>query len=172
MRKILKTLFAIKNEAGFTILEVLISMTLLSVGILGLASSAHNASHYQRQSKDMTQATMHATNQLEAIKRVATNEPTGGAFGFAYLVDSTASGYLNGYAAPDDWTRSSLDTIEGMNRSWKLNIYPLNSTDYDFTDPNQIRMVEAEVTVQWTNEKGQSKNVQLATVLHRRQFIQ
>lgn len=160
------------SDRGFTMLEILVSLVLLTVGILGILSSVSSVMHYQRHSRDMTLATMHATNKLEEIKRVGTNEPTGGAFGFSHLVDSTAGGYVNGYTAPDDWTRSSSDTVDGMTRTWTLNIYPFQDANQDFTVPNLIRMVEAVVTVQWTDERGNQKNVELATVLHRRQFIQ
>ena len=162
----------IKSQAGFAMLEVLVGMAIMTVGILGLLSSVNTVNHFQRHSKDMTLASLHAANKLEEIKRIGTNEPVGGAFGFNYLVNDTASGYLNGYTAPDDWTRSSSDTVNGMTRTWSIDIYPFQSANYDFTVPNLIRMVEAVVTVQWTDERGQQQNVELATVLYRRQFIQ
>ena len=154
-------------------LEVMVSMTLLTVGILGLLSSVSTVNHFQRHSKDMTLATMHSSNKFEEIKRVGTNEPTGGAFGFNNLVDDTTGGYLNGYAAPDDWTRSSSDTVEGMTRSWTLSIYPSSAqtSAQSFLIPGAIRMVEVVVTTSWTDEKGDSKSVEVATVLHRRQFV-
>ena len=101
MKKISNTSFTIRNEAGFTLLEVLISMVIMTVGILGILSSVNSVNHFQRHSRDMTMATMHATNKLEEIKRVATNEPTGGAFGFNYFVNDGATGFLNGYGTPD-----------------------------------------------------------------------
>lgn len=154
-------------------LEVLTSLVILTVGILGVLSSVNSISHYQRHSKNMTLATMHATNKLEEIKRVATNEPTGGAFGFDYLVDDGAGGYLNGFTASDDWTRSSNDVVDGFNRSWSISVYPSSAqtASQSFLIPGAIRMVEAVVTTTWTDEKGESKNVELAVVLHRRQFL-
>jgi len=154
-------------------LEVLVGMSILTVGILGLLSSVNTVNHFQRHSKDMTLATMYSTNKIEEVKRVGTNEPTGGAFGFGYLVDDTAGGYLNGYTASDDWTRSSSDTVNGMTRNWSLSVYPGSAQTgaQSFLVPGAIRMVEAVVTTSWTNEKGDTKNVELAVVLHRRQFL-
>lgn len=173
MNKTSKLLVPTRNEAGFTLIEVMVSLTIMTVGILGLLSSVNTVNHYQRHSKDMTLATMHSTNKLEEVKRVATNEPTGGAFGFGYLVDDTASGFLNGYTASDDWTRSSSDTIDGLTRSWSISVYPASSQTaaQSFLVPGAVRMVEAVVTTSWTDEKGGSKSVEVATVLHRRQFL-
>ncbi len=171
MKKISQLSVPIRNDAGFTLIEVLISMTLMTVGILGLLSSVNSVNHYQRHSKDMTLATMHSGNKLEEIKRTATNEPTGGAFGFGYLVDDT--GYLTGYTAADDWTRSSSDTVDGLTRNWSLSVYPASAQTaaQSFLIPGAIRMVEAVVTTSWTDEQGNAKNVVVATVLHRRQFL-
>lgn len=173
MKKKSKFSIPIRNDAGFTLFEVMVSLTVMTVGILGLLSSVSSVNHFQRQSKEMTLATMHATNKLEEVKRVATNEPTGGAFGFGYLVDDTAGGYLNGYTAVDDWTRSSSDTVDGLTRSWSLSVYPASAqtAEQSFLIPGAVRMVEAVVTTSWTDEKGDSKSVEVATVLHRRQFL-
>jgi prepilin-type N-terminal cleavage/methylation domain-containing protein len=175
-RTLMKTNFdcnhQFRKDAGYTIIEVLVSIAILSVGMLGLISSANSVSHYQRQSNQLTIATLAATNKLEEIKRLATNEPTGGAFGFNYLVTDTTGGYLNGYTAPDDWTRSSSDTVNGVGRSWTVQVFPIvNDANESFLNPLSVKMVEAVVTTTWTDELGQSKNVELAAVLHRRQFV-
>ena len=168
----LKIFRPLENPAGFTLIEVLASMVILSVGILGLASAVTSVNQYQNQSKNTTLATMHTTNKLEEIKRMGTNEPTGGAFGFDFLIDDGVNGYLNGYAAPDIWTRSSSDTINGFTREWELTVYPVTAqATEDFTDPTQIHMVEVVVTTSWVDAKGGTKSVEIATVLHRRQFI-
>lgn len=173
MKKTSQLSVPIRNDAGFTLIEVLISMTLMTVGILGLLSSVNSVNHYQRHSKDMTLATMHSGNKLEEIKRAATNEPTGGAFGFGYLVDD--AGYLTGYTATDNWTRSSSDTVDGLTRSWSISVYPTPGSGQtaaeSFLIPGAIRMVEAVVTTSWTDEQGNARNVVVATVLHRRQFL-
>lgn len=160
------------NSAGFTLIEVLASMVILSVGILGLASSINSVNQFQNQSKNMTLATMHTTSKLEEIKRKGTNEPTGGAFGFDYLVDDSANGFLNGYTAPDDWTRTSSDTINGFTRTWQLTIYPASAqASESFTNPDTIHLVDVAVTTSWVDEKGNTKTAQAGTVMHRRQFF-
>ncbi len=159
------------NPRGFTMLEVLISMSIFAVGILGLISSVTSVMHYQRHSKDMTLATMHATAKLEEIKRRATNEPTGGAYGFSYLVKQDGTGYTAGYTGTN-FKKESSDVIDGYNRAWSLEIYPASvQGTQSFTDPGGIKMVEAVVTASWVDEKGETKSVEVATVLHRRQFV-
>ena len=160
------------NSAGFTLIEVMASMVILSVGILGLASAVNSVNQYQNQSKNVTLATMYTTNQLENIKRLATNEPTGGNFGFGFLVDDT-NGFLVGYLTPDDWTRTSSVTVNGFTTNTVFTIFPAGAqATEDFTNPNTIHMVDVGVTTSWVDKKGNTKSVQVGTVLHRRQFIQ
>ncbi len=162
---------ALRNASGFTMLEVLISMSIFAVGILGLISSVNSVMHYQRHSKDLTLATMHSTAKLEEIKRRATNEPTGGAYGFDYLVRQDGTGYTAGYSG-SNFKKESSDTIDGYNRSWSLEIYPTSVQGAQtFATPATIAMVEAVVTTSWVDETGETKSVEVATVLHRRQFV-
>ncbi len=168
----LKIFLPFGNAAGFTLIEVLASMVILSVGILGLASSINSVTQFQNQSKNMTLATMHTTSKLEEILRKGTNEPTGGAFGYDYLVDDSTNGFLNGYAAPDDWTRSSNDVVDGFSRSWVFTIYPASAQATEsFVSPGTIHMVDIGVTTSWVDENGNTKSVQSGTVMHRRQFV-
>ena len=170
----LKKFLSFGNSAGFTLIEVLASMTILSVGILGLASAVNSVNQYQNQSKNVTLATMYTTNQLENIKRFATNEPTGGSFGFDFLIGNGVNDFLslNGYALTDDRTRTDSVTVNGFTTESVLTIFPTTApTAENFTNPGAIRLVDIQVTTTWTNAKGNTKTVQAGTVLHRRQFI-
>lgn len=163
------------NTKGFTLIEALVSMVILSVGILGLASSINSVTRYQNLSKDVTLATMHTTSKLEEIKRFATNEPTGGAFGFDYLVGDENDDFfaLNGYANTDDRTRTaSVVTADGYTVESVITIFPANAPQAEnFTNPGAIRLVDAQVTTTWTDKSGNGQTVQSGTVLHRRQFV-
>jgi Tfp pilus assembly protein PilV len=183
MKKInLKTRFKnfcpLGNAEGFTLIEALISMVILSAGILGLAASINSVDHFQQRSKDVTLATMYMTNELENIKRFATNEPTGGTFGFGYLVDSV-NGLVspaNGYAATSTTTRTAnVVTPDGFTVQTVLTVFPgpppIPAVE-DFTVPNSITMVDAQVTTSWVDHRGNNKSVVAGTILHRRQFVQ
>ncbi len=168
----------VRNSDGFTLIEALVSMVILSVGILGLAASVNSVNHFQERSRDVTLATMHMTNELENIKRFATNEPTGGNFGFGYLVDSVNGlvSTANGYAATSATVRTaSVVTPDGFTVETILTVFPgpppVPAVE-DFTVPNSITMVDAQVTSSWVDDRGNNNSVVAGTILHRRQFVQ
>ena len=173
-----KIFLPFRNSAGFTLIEALISMVILSVGILGLAASVNSVNHFQQRSRDVTLATMYMTNELENIKRFATNEPTGGTFGFGYLVDSV-NGFVspaNGYAATSNTTRTAtVVTPDGFTVQSVLTVFPgppPAPAVEDFTIPNTITMVDAQVTTSWVDDRGNNNSVVAGTIIHRRQFVQ
>ncbi len=165
----------LKSSAGFTLIEALVSMVILSVGILGLASSINSVTRFQNQSKDVTRATMYSSSKLEEIKRFATNEPTGGAFGFDYLVGDQAIDFftVNGYALTNDRTRTAtVATADGFTIESVISIFPTTAPAAEnFTNPGAIRLVDVQVTTSWTDDSGNNKSIQTGTVLHRRQFV-
>ncbi len=162
-----------RKESGFTLIEVLISIVVLVVGIMGLLSSFNSVSHHQRNSDDNTEATMLASDQLELIKRTATNEPLGGAHGFEYFVDDQ-NGFLTSYSAPDDYTRTKTESLSGgFTRKTTVSIFPPSAQSReDFTQPNTIHMVDVNVEVSWVSSSGHNKKVEIGTALQRRQFVQ
>ncbi len=160
-----------QSHSGFTFIEVLVAITILSVGILGLLSTSGSVSLNQRGADNMTEATMIASDQMERIKSVASNEPLGGAFGFSYFVDDT-NGFLVGYSTPDTVTRTLTETVGGnFSRTTTVTVYPNTApANQNFTTPLNIQMVETQIDVSYTNPTGATKNIVLSTVLQRRQF--
>ncbi|TDJ50069.1 MAG: prepilin-type N-terminal cleavage/methylation domain-containing protein [Nitrospina sp.] len=159
-----------QSHSGFTLIEVLIAITILIVGILGLLSTTGSVSLNQRSADNMTEATMIASDSMEAIKRVAQNEPSGGIFGFSYFVDDT-NGFLTGYSTPTDFTRTLTETVGNFSRTTTITVFPSSAwATEDFTVPQSINMVEALVDVSYTNPNGITKNIVLGTVLQRRAF--
>lgn len=159
-----------QSHSGFTFIEVLVAITILSIGILGLLSTSGSVSLNQRGADNMTEATMIASDQMERIKSVATNEPLGGAFGFTYFVDDT-NGFLVGYSTPDNVTRTLTETVGNFSRTTTVTVYPNTApANQNFITPLNIRMVEAQIDVSYTNPTGATKNMVLSTVLQRRQF--
>jgi prepilin-type N-terminal cleavage/methylation domain-containing protein len=77
---------ASRNQKGFTLVEVMVSMVILAIGLGGLIKVADSVIFYQNNSRLVTEATMKTTNRIEQIKGFSANDPTGGAFGFDYLV--------------------------------------------------------------------------------------
>ena len=129
-----------RNQKGFTLLEVMVSMVVLSVGLFGLIKAADSVIYYQNNSRLVTEATMKTTNKIEEIKRFSANEPTGGVFGFNYL----ATDYLTdeGLTKDDDWTYSKTETDGEFSITLQLQVYP-SGGDESFDDPTSIHMLEA-----------------------------
>lgn len=165
-----KRMYRFKTQSGFTLIEVLVSIVILGVGILGFLMSIDSVFRYNRISENMTQATLSASNKLEELKRMATNEPTGGGFGFSYMID-TASGYLSTLTAVDNWTYTGNDTDGDITRTWTLEAYPAGGSNPSFLEPLNVDMVQATVTTEWLDDKSQTRGVTLKTLMHRRQFL-
>ncbi|MDY7032896.1 MAG: prepilin-type N-terminal cleavage/methylation domain-containing protein [Thermodesulfobacteriota bacterium] len=61
----------LSKREGFTLLEVLISMSVLSMGLLGVAAMSVYVSQGNAQARKVTAATVLAQSQLEAFKDMA-----------------------------------------------------------------------------------------------------
>ena len=159
----------VRNQQGITLVEVLVSMVVLTAGIFGLIRAADSVIFYQNNSRLVTEATLKTTNKIEEVKRFSANEPTGGVFGFDYLVTD----YLTdeGLTKDDDYTYSKTETDGDFSIKWQLQVYP-SGGDATFDDPTSIRMLEVLVATDWTDSRDQSRNIEMASVLHRRQFIE
>jgi prepilin-type N-terminal cleavage/methylation domain-containing protein len=158
-----------RNQKGFTFLEVMISTVILSVGIFGLIKTADSVLFYQSHSKNTTDATLKTANKIEEIKRLSSNEPTGGAFGFNYLTTD----YLTDESLTkvDDQTYTKSEVDGDFTITWTLQVYP-SGTDETFEDSTSIHMLEVLVTTSWTDSRGATREVELSSVIHRRQFIE
>ena len=180
------------DQAGFTLIEILVSIAIVAFGILGLIKVVDSIIYYQNESREISQATLLATNKIEEVKRLSTNEPSGGKYGFNYLVTD----YLTDnemiresdrtYKLPEVCDRPTVDKRspncerlaldkgkEGpkMTRTLTLRTYPPDSTR-SFADPEQINLLEAVATTEWTDKKGKKKSVELSSLIHKRHFIE
>lgn len=158
-----------QNQGGFTLIEVLISMTILAIGLFGLIKTASSVIYHQDNSRLLTEATLITTNKIENTKRYSANEPTGGAYGFNYLV----SDYLTdeSFSEINNQNYQKVETEGVFTITTDLQVYPSGSSD-NFDSPAEISMLEVLVTTEWTDSRGQSRNLEMASVLHRRQFVE
>ena len=110
------------NQGGFTLIEVLISMVILTIGIFGLIQTASSVIFFQKHSANVTEATLKTANKIEEVKRLSANEPTGGIFGFTYLTST----YLTdeGFTEVDDQTYSKLKQMEISPKLWFCRFIP------------------------------------------------
>ena len=63
------------DQAGFTLIEILVSIAIVAFGILGLIKVVDSITYYQNESREISQATLLAANKIEEVKRLSTNEP-------------------------------------------------------------------------------------------------
>lgn len=85
------------NRSGFTIVEVVVAMLVLSVGLLGLAASAGAATKMIAQGNRYTEASTLANERFEILSTercptVATGSETRGAYSLSWTVVSAAGG--------------------------------------------------------------------------------
>jgi prepilin-type N-terminal cleavage/methylation domain-containing protein len=68
----------IKNETGFTIIEVLIAITMLSIGLLGTLGATAATIRVLGESDRMVTAAYQATQRLERLEALACDAATSG----------------------------------------------------------------------------------------------
>lgn len=93
-----------KGSAGFTIIEVLFAIIVLSVGVLALAGTSGMVTRMVGEGKHTTAAVQAATRKLETLRRVAAS-PTQGCADAAF-----ASGGPTAY--------------DGVTTSWIVDAWP------------------------------------------------
>lgn len=87
---------------GFTLLEVMVSLVILSVGLLGLASQTVSVIKANSLSDNITRATALAEDKLEELKRLG--------YAHAQLQDTTSSNNPPGVVSTDPQTNPSFFT--------------------------------------------------------------
>jgi type IV pilus assembly protein PilV len=65
----------LKNQKGFTLVEVMISMVILAIGVLGLAPMMVTAMYGNAFSKDVTSAAFLAQDSMERLKNQSVITP-------------------------------------------------------------------------------------------------
>jgi prepilin-type N-terminal cleavage/methylation domain-containing protein len=67
-----------KNQHGFSLLEILIALSILSVVLLGMSSMVFSVIQATAQSKEMTTATTLLQDKMEGLKNVSVSSLTSG----------------------------------------------------------------------------------------------
>ena len=163
------------NQAGFTLIEVLVSMTILAMGILGLITIVNLIMYHQSKSREVTQATLLIKNKIEEIKRISINEPSGGIFGFNYLVTDYLVAESMNQVNNKKYSRSEVldkgKELPQMTRTLTLQTYPQES-NRSFSDPDQIKLLEIIVRMEWVDKRGDTRSMEMGSLIHKRHFIE
>ena len=166
----------VHTQTGFTLIESLISIVVLSVGMLGLIKAVDSVMHFQNKSSDITRATLLVTNQIEEIKRLSINEP-GSKYGFDYLVREYAN--ETGMTVIDATTFSINKVFDQENGEPTITTiltfrtYPQKPPEakISFDTPELINLLEVIVRAEWNDSKGRPKSFELGSLINRRQFL-
>jgi len=130
-----------KNKKGFTLLEILVALTILSVGLLGLASLQIVAVRSNSFSLQLSTATILAQQKLEEFKQTPYANIASGS-------DTISSQTGTGAVATLGIT---------FNRQWTV------SDNTPVADSKQV-----DVTVSWTGIDGKSHSVTLSSIYAKR----
>jgi len=124
------------NQNGFTLLEILLAITIFSIGLLAVAAMQVSAIHGNKLGNEWTQATILAQDQLEALKSG----------------DITTAAYTPGGPYMDPNNPITVTGASGgiFNRSWTI-------------AANSTFSVRATVTVSWI-QAGVNHSVSLSSI--------
>jgi len=121
---------------GFTLIEILVTVIVLSIGLLGLAGLQATALKFNSTAYQRSQATILAYGIAEQMRANATAARNG-----AYLVNFE-------FAAPTETTPAATDL-----RQWRqalINTLPAGTAEIRRINGNVFR-----ITVQWDDSRGQ-----------------
>ncbi len=134
----------LKNKQGFTLVEIVIAIVILSVGLLALINLQWMAIRGNSDSKEMTRAIFLAETRMEQLK----NTP------FASLVIGTTPD-------PNNPINGQGQSGGIFSRSWTVQPY---TPPYSYSGSGFMKQVT--VNVSWTL-KGQTHNATYQTVISR-----
>ena len=133
----LKNCLHFNSKSGFTLIEVLITLAIFSIGILAVASMQLSSTKNNTTSNIMTQATMLARAQIEQLK----NDD----------IASSADLTIGNHTDPNNPIDESGNTGGIFTRTWRVSAGPVATSR------------EVEVSVNW-NRRGQNRSVVLTTI--------
>jgi prepilin-type N-terminal cleavage/methylation domain-containing protein len=135
----------LREQQGFTLLEVLMAMVVGTIGLLAVAMMQGNAIEGNASGNKFTQATFLAQDMLENIKDG--NPST--AFGLVDMSEKSEGTQLD--AGPPENVKANGDAGGPFIRSWRV----------ESLTPWSRRIV---VTVRWNNDLGRDRSVVLTSV--------
>ncbi len=121
----------LKNQKGFTLVEVMISMVILAIGVLGLAPMMVTAMYGNAFSKDVTSAAFLAQDSMERLKNQSVITPI--------PFTQTDNGLLNVY------NRSIQVDDSGSDGSVPPNVFRIQVT-MSWTDKKGVSRSETYTT--------------------------
>ncbi len=132
-----KSMKKIKNSNGFTLIEVMIAILILSVGMMAMALLQISAIRGGAFANQMTQAAIDGQDKIEELRNTNYSTLAGGQ-------DTVVSG--NGMT---------------YTRTWTVTESPPPGT----TGPSTFKMKTIHLTISWTGPEGQTHHVEFSTIV-------
>lgn len=151
-----------RDQGGFTLLESLIAMSILAIGLLGLASMHTIALSFNVDAKELGRATNLAAAMVERIHYNRRNSA-------AYDAMDTLNG---GNPCPNAPAGGSQPTARGDCLQWQADLGNANLTAGQGTvavvnpvGPAALNQSRVTVNVSWRTKRGDSKVSRIANVV-------
>lgn len=132
-----------RSRAGFSMLEIMIALGVLSLGVLGMTAGQLASIKLSGDSRSQTTAMSLAQQQVETIQTMTATDVKDLVDAVGYPSDPTNPIYPN----PD------ADNTLSFNRSWVV-----------AEDTPEVGVITVTVTVNWTDERGTNRAVRLRTL--------
>jgi prepilin-type N-terminal cleavage/methylation domain-containing protein len=130
-----------RRSSGFTLIETIVALTILAIGVLGVAAGLLTAMKVSTNSRSSSEAIFLAEQQLETFKAMSVGQIQAMATGGGVTLD-VANNPIN---PADD---SNLEFI----RSWQIQL-----------DTPATNVITLTVTVDWTDNDDVDRTTQLQT---------
>lgn len=159
------------KDNGFTILEVLVALTLLTIGILaitGLAGTAIKSSSYSR---SITQANNLAQKMIEELMVVDFDnlDVTDTVITPAELRRNCTQTDFNVDLPVFTCTAVSPITVDSKDYTWGYEVSYINLDGQNGANPSTDRLKKLKVTISWTDQLwGANKSLSVTTLRSRR----
>jgi len=140
------------SDKGFTLVEVLIALTILSIGILGIAGLTGTAMRNSSYSRSITQATNFAQERLEGLlgvtySNIQASDAAAGDF------QRTCTGPVGPANAPvyTCTPTAATKTIGTTAYTWSYTVTYIDLDGNGTASPNVDGLKKVELTVSWTD---------------------
>ncbi len=143
----------LKSQQGISLIEILVSVLILSIGLLGLAAMQSNGLKQNRNAYYRTQATVLAYDIIDRM-RANDSEASSGNYAMDY-------GSLTGTQCSSNCTPAQITTTDKL--QWKANLASqLPSGDGSVTDQGNSQYT---VNIRWTDGDGTTDPISIGVQL-------